>query len=97
MDTILDTLKTVGAGVGFTLALTIVISFINKGKFEDYGVKTGMFLSKLGRSKLGKLKWESLENVITMIILKFAKGLQIGLDLDDKIVEEEPAQTETKE
>jgi hypothetical protein len=67
--------------IGFLTS--ILIAWVKKGQFESWGIKLGRWLSMLGNTKLGKDKWEKVEDVITLSILSFAKGLKIGADEDD--------------
>lgn len=75
-------------GVGVSAAISIITSiltaFIKKGKFENWGYTVGKSLSKFAGSKMGAKKWEKIEDVITLSILSFAKGIKQGADRDDE-------------
>lgn len=74
-------------GIAITLGISFVSSFImaiiKKGQFETWGRIVGRLLSKVGNQQLGRNKWEKLEDVITLAILSFAKGVKLGADEDD--------------
>ena len=74
-------------GTGVTILISALSSFllawVKKGQFEDWGKKVGRMLSSLGNTKLGKDRWEKIEDTFTLSILSFAKGVKLGADEDD--------------
>ena len=74
-------------GIAITLGISVVssigLAYVKKGKFENWGKTVGRFLSKLGNTQMGKDKWEKIEDIITLSILSFAKGVKLGADEDD--------------
>ena len=95
MEFLTDALKTVGIGAVFTIVTTFILSLLKKHKFEEYGVLAGRWVSRFARLKFGKTKWEKLEAALEMIVLRFAQGFKIGLDLDDNMEDEELTAEET--
>ena len=78
-----DYLIGVAITIGVSAVGSILMAFIKKGQFENWGKAVGRFLSKIGNAKLGRNKWEKIEDTITLAILSFAKGVKIGADEDD--------------
>lgn len=83
IDVIKDLLISGGLIAVLSILSGLLSTWIKKGQFENWGKITGRYISKLGNTKLGKEKWERIEDVITLAILSFAKGLKIGADSDD--------------
>lgn len=80
-------------GVGLTVVISAVtgllVTLIKKGNFEKWGVFAGKTLSRFARLKIGKRKWEKMEDSFTIAIVTFAKGFKKGADLDDNISDDE--------
>lgn len=69
--------------LALTGIVSVLTSYLKKGQFERIGNWCGRTLSKFADSKLGKDRWEKLEDVITVAIVSFAIGFKKGADFDD--------------
>jgi len=83
MDLIKDILIQGGLTAALALAVSLLTAWIKKGQFETWGKTVGRFLSTMGNARLGREKWEKIEDVVTLSILSFAKGVKVGADEDD--------------
>lgn len=83
MDAVKDILIQGGIVALIGFVISVVTAWIKKGQFEDWGKTAGRALSKIGNARMGKVNWEKVEDVITLSILSFAKGVKIGADEDD--------------
>lgn len=84
-----DIIITVGLTAAISAVGSFLITLIKKGEFESWGVISGKFLSRLVRMKIGKGKWEKIEDSIALAIISFASGFKKGLDSDDDKSDEE--------
>ncbi len=83
MEAVKDILIQGGIVALIVFVVSVLTAWVKKGQFENWGKTVGKWLSKIGNLKMGKEKWEKIEDVITLSILSFAKGLKIGADEDD--------------
>jgi len=72
-----------------TTGTSFIVSLIKKGQFETWGIACGKALSKIGDLKLGRSKWEKVEDALMIAIVSFAQGLKKGADLDDSLSDDE--------
>ena len=68
---------------GVTGLILLAKVWLDGGQFHSWGELFGKWLSKMGRIRMGKTKWEQLEDAITESILTFAEGVKKGADCDD--------------
>ena len=80
-----DLLFPTGILILLSIISSLLLTWIKKGQFEKWGIKVGKLLSYLGNKELGKEQWEKIEDILTLAILSFAKGIKIGADNDDRI------------
>lgn len=78
-----DIIITFVTTLAMTAGLSFMVSLIKKGQFENWGIKVGKLLSRLGDAKLGRNKWEKIEDALLIAFVSFAQGVKKGADLDD--------------
>jgi hypothetical protein len=71
-------------GSFISVAIVLLVTYVKKEMFVNYGVKTGVIVSKFGNMKFGKAKWDKAEQIISIIVLGFSRGFIIGLHLDNE-------------
>ena len=79
----MDTIITMLLGLAIPAGMTFLFAMVKKGQFENWGISIGKWSSKFGRTRLGKVAWEKMEDLIFMSIVSFAQGLKKGADMDD--------------
>lgn len=83
MEAVKETLVQGGIMMLVFFVISVITAWVKKGQFEGWGKIVGRWLSKVGNVKLGKTAWEKIEDVLTLSILSFAKGVKLGADEDD--------------
>lgn len=83
METVKDVLISGGVLIFLSIGTSILAAWIKKGQIQTWGETIGKWISKFGNLEFGKSKWEKIEDVVTLAILSFAKGIKIGADSDD--------------
>ena len=87
MESVLNSLKdflisSAGTYV-ITLFVGVILSYLKKGDFKSWGVNIGKLISKFANVKIGKERWEAMEDALTVSFVSFAVGIKEGADYDD--------------
>ena len=72
------------AGAITPLVMFFLGKFLPLDKFYPWGEKCGTFCTSLGRIRMGKHLWESIEEFLQGRLGQFLDGFYAGLDHDDK-------------
>lgn len=87
MDNIWSYLGDAGITWALTLIAGALISYIKKGDLKNWGIVVGKAISTFADAKIGKGRWEKLEDALTVGLVTFAIGVKEGADYDDADVE----------
>ena len=67
-------------GVIFVIATRL----LPNEKLYAWGLKSGQFFNSFGKSKMGSVAWEKLEDFLVNSIGEYLRGVKDGLDSDEQ-------------